>query len=68
MTVKVKRVGRSKVVTDVTKRLAAGDRTMRLTSRIGGRSLAPGRYSLVVRAKNGHGTSRAVKVPLRIKR
>jgi hypothetical protein len=68
VTVKVKRVGRSKVVTDVTKRLAAGDRTMRLTSRIGGRSLAPGRYSLVVRAKNGHGTSRAVKVPLRIKR
>jgi hypothetical protein len=68
VTVQVKRVGRPKVVTRVTKRLAAGDRTMRLTSRIGGRSLAPGRYSLVVRAKNGHGTSRAVKVPLRIKR
>ncbi|MBS2936906.1 PKD domain-containing protein [Nocardioides sp. J2M5] len=68
VTVEVKRAGRSRTVARVTKRLAAGHRTLRLSSRIGGRNLAVGRYTLVVRAKNGHGASRTVKVPLRVKR
>lgn len=64
----VKRHGRQKALTRLTKRFRAGERTLRLSSRIGGRSLAPGRYTLVAEAKNGHGTSRAVKVRLRVKR
>lgn len=68
VTVEVKRAGRSRTVARVTKRLAAGHRTLRLSGRIGGRTLAVGRYTLVVRAKNGHGASRTVKVPLRVKR
>ena len=53
---------------EVSKRLDAGKRSIRLTSRAGTKNLPPGTYKVTVTAKNQVGTSRAKTVRLTIRR